>query len=78
MLGCSRCAKDLCLDYLKEVESKLIVELQRTSYSDSRMAEALSFVQQAINAVTQTHHYIERLPRDVKHIERPPIALPPD
>jgi hypothetical protein len=38
----------------------------------------LSFVQQAINAVTQTHHYIERLPRDVKHIERPPIALPPD
>jgi hypothetical protein len=62
---------DLCLDHLKEVESKLI-ELQRTPHSDARIAEALSFVQQAINAVTQTHHFVKRLPEAVKHIEHPP------
>jgi hypothetical protein len=64
---------NLCLDYLKEVESKLI-ELQRTPYGDARMAEALSFVQQAIKAVTQTHHFVKRLPATVKHIEHPPKA----
>jgi hypothetical protein len=63
---------NLCLDYLKEVESKLI-ELQRTPYSDARMAEALSFVQQAINAVRQTHHFVERLPAAVTHIEQHPL-----
>jgi hypothetical protein len=51
-----------------------LIELQRTPYNDARMAEALSFVQEAINAVTQTHHLVKRLPAAVKHIEQPPKA----
>jgi len=56
----------LCSVYLKEVESKL-VRLQRSVGDDSearaKIAEALCFVGEAHNAVSQTQHHVADLQR---------------
>jgi hypothetical protein len=62
----------LCSQHLREVEAKLI-ELQRTPSSHiegeaARIAEALSFVQHAITAVSQTREKVEGLPEAVKRL----------
>jgi hypothetical protein len=55
----------LCLKHLKEVEAKLI-KLQSTPFGnpreDARIAEALSFVQEAVDAILESCRAVAILP----------------
>jgi hypothetical protein len=54
----------LCSQYLKDVQAELsrLKSLMATLEEEAALAEALSFVDQALRAVTQTKEHIEALP----------------
>ena len=61
----------LCYQHLKEIEARLLKLEQRPSSDPSdgfAIAEAVSFIKQAITAVSQTRERVSRLPKDVSHL----------
>ena len=65
----------ICFEHLKEVEAKLLEQLQAptTEFKEAaRISEALSFLSQAIRAISQTREVVEGLPESVKCLEPVP------
>jgi hypothetical protein len=64
----------LCLKHLKDVEAQLM-ELRSTPFGnsneDARIAEALSFVQQAVDAIVETRRSVVALPESKRRMRAP-------